>query len=96
MSSLTTTQAETAKFKRSRAYADKLWAQWPSREQWPGTLNLYESAAYLRCSYEYLWEACQPDRKKKARLKHQRLGADYRVQRESLDRFGLVEERSAA
>lgn len=86
---------QTAKFKRSGAYADLLWQRYPRSERWPGVLDLYEAAAYKRVCYNTLWRACIPGRDGKSRLRHQRFGAAYRIARVDLDRFGLVEGRAA-
>lgn len=80
-------------YKRTAAYADDLWRKWPRTEDWPGSLNLYEAAAYKRVDYKTLWRACQTGRDGKARLAHQRFGTDYRISKAALDRFGLVEQR---
>lgn len=86
----------SAAHKQSPAYAAELWAKWPESAQWPGVLDLYEAAAYLRVSYPTLWRACQCGRDGKARLQHQRIGNAYRISRATLDRFGLVPTRQAA
>lgn len=96
MSALTTEQAAAARYKRSAEYAEALWKKWPTAREWPGVLDLYEAAAYLRVCYNTVRRACLPDRKGRAALRHQRLGAAYRITREALDRFGVVEERTAA
>jgi hypothetical protein len=80
----------------SRAFQDSLWAKWPTPAQWPGSLDLYEAAAYKRVAYLTLWRACQKGRDGMARLEHQRLGSIYRVDKAKLDAFGRVKERSAA
>lgn len=88
---------KTAKAKRSPAYAAALWARWPACDRWPGILDLYEAAAYLRVDYKSIWRACQVGRSdKKAALKHQRIGSIYRIARADLDTFGRVEGRVAA
>ena len=84
------TQAERARFKRSSEYAEMLWAKWPQAEDWPGVLDVYESAAYLRVHYNTLFRACTPDRTGRARLAHQRIGLAYRISRAALDSFGFV------
>ena len=80
----------------SRAYQDSLWAKWPTAADWPGSLDLYEAAAYKRVAYLTLWRACQRGRDGKAQLAHQRFGDTYRVTKTALDRFGAVAERAAA
>ncbi len=96
MSALTPLQAETARFKRSADYAEKLWQKWPLPENWPGVLDLYEAAAYRRVHYKTIRKACTPDRRHRAALRHQRFGVAYRIARADLDRFGLVKNREAA
>lgn len=80
----------------SREFQDALWAKWPTRAHWPASLDLYEAAAYKRVAYLTLWRACQMGKDLRARLKHQRFGTAYRVDKADLDAFGLVKERSAA
>jgi hypothetical protein len=82
--------------KKSAEYAEALWAKWPTPAQWPGSLDLYEAAAYRRISYGTIWRACQIDRAGKAALAHQRFGTVYRISRAALDAFGVVGERRAA
>jgi hypothetical protein len=85
-----------ARLKRTAEYADLLWKKWPRAEDWPGSLTIYEAAAYKRVEYKTIWRACKPGRDGKARLSHQRFGTDYRISKAALDRFGLVEQREAA
>lgn len=80
----------------SRVFQDTLWAKWPAPANWPGSLDLYEAAAYKRVAYLTLWRACQTGRDGRARLKHQRFGSVYRVDRAALDAFGVVQQREAA
>lgn len=88
---------ETVKVdRRSKAYQLACWAKWPTEAAWPGSLDLYEAAAYKRLDYATLWRACQPGRDNKARLAHQRFGSTYRISKRALDAFGRVEERGAA
>jgi hypothetical protein len=84
------------KFKRSAGYAAALWQQWPTPAHWPAFLDLYEAAAYKRVDYKTIWRACQVARTdRKAKLRHQRFGAHYRIGKDALDAFGLVEGRAA-
>lgn len=80
----------------SAAYAEGLWAKWPSPKQWPAVLDLYEAAAYLRVSYNYMWRLCQLGRDGKAQLAHRRIGALYRIARRDLDALGQAFEGRAA
>lgn len=80
--------------RKSREWQDAQWAKWPTAAHWPGSLDLYEAAAYLRCAYITLWRACQTGRDHKARLAHRRLGDGYRIAKADLDRFGRVEARA--
>lgn len=82
--------------RRSPEFQAQLWAKWPLAEQWPAKLDLYEAAAYLRCNYITLWRACKCGRDGRARLAHQRIGRDYRIDRRTLDAFGSVKQRGAA
>lgn len=86
----------TAAFRRSRAYADHLWARWPRAELWPDNLDLCEAAAYKRVDYSTLWHACQTGRDGRAKLAHQRVGTKYIFRKADLDRYGRVEGRAAA
>ena len=81
---------------KSREYQDSLWAKWPTPADWPGSLNIYEAAAYKRISYDTVWTACQCGSDGKSRLAHQRFGNTYRLAKAALDAFGAVKERSAA
>ncbi len=86
----------TSKLKRTAAYAELLWQRWPRVEDWPGVLDLYEAAAFLRVDYKSIWRACLVARTDgKARLCHQRIGNHYRIARGDLQRFGRVEARAA-
>lgn len=82
--------------KRSREFQEALWRKWPTPADWPGTLDIYEAAAYKRIEYKSIWMACQPGRDGKARLEHQRFGNTYRISKAKLDAFGVVKERAAA
>ncbi len=84
------------KFKRTAAFADSLWQKWPAESDWPGVLDLYEAAAFLRVDYKSVWRACKVGRTdKKARLAHQRIGTNYRIRRADLVALGRVEARAA-
>jgi hypothetical protein len=90
-------QELTAKFKRSTRFADYLWRKWAGENDWPGVLDLYEAAAFLRVDYKSIWRACQVGRSDhKARLRHQRIGSAYRIRRDDLVTLGRVEARAAA
>lgn len=96
MSNVVEINLANARHKRSAAYSAELWKQWPRPDQWPAFLDLYEAAAYKRVEYKTLWRACKVSKTDgKARLRHQRFGAAYRIARADLDRFGLVEGRAA-
>jgi hypothetical protein len=82
--------------KMTRAWQAALWALWPAEAQWPGVLDLYEAAAFRRVHPDTIRRLCLPDRHGQAQLQHQRLGASYRIRKASLERVGLVKERSAA
>lgn len=82
--------------RKSAEHQDSLWRKWPQPADWPGTLDLYEAAAYCRVAYLTIWRACQTGRDGKARLAHRRFGTVYRVNKSALDRFGMVAERTAA
>lgn len=86
----------SAKFRRSRAFSEMLWKQWPRAEQWPENLDLCEAAAFLRVDYTTLWQACQKGRDNRARLPHQRVGDKYILRKADLAKFGRVEGRQAA
>lgn len=80
--------------KSSRAWQLACWVTWAKEEDWPGKLDLYESAAYLRVSPASLRRATEVDRAGRAELPHQRIGAAYRISRRDLDSHGRVEGRS--
>jgi hypothetical protein len=83
--------------KSSQVWQLEQWSRWPRERDWPGTLDLYEAAAFLRVSPRTLSDACKVARTDgKARLAHQRIGAAYRFTKTALQRFGAVEERGAA
>jgi len=87
------TAVSAHKLKCSADWQDALWAKWTSPEAWPGVLDLYEAAAYLRISYDAVRDACIQARDGTAKLAHQRIGSSYRIRKLSLDRYGIVEGR---
>ena len=93
---MSATSNAIAAHKASAEFQDGLWAKWPTPAQWPGTLDLYEAAAYVRVSPATLRRACRPDRGGRASLAHQRFGTAYRLRKASLDAFGAVKERGIA
>ncbi len=96
MSQLAELQAETGRSRRSPEFAARCWQRWPQEADWPGVLDLYEAAAFLRVDYKSIWRACQPSRTDGlARLAHQRIGNTYRIHRTDLARLGRVEARAA-
>lgn len=86
----------TARCKRSSAFAEMLWRKWPRADDWPGVLDLYEAAAFLRVDYKSIWRACKVAKSDgKARLRHQRIGNSYRLDKADVAGFGRVEARAA-
>jgi len=71
-----------------------IWRRWPRHDDWPGKLDLYEFAAYLRVSPSTLRRATETDRADRAHLRHQRIGSAYRIDRRDLDTHGLVDGRN--
>jgi hypothetical protein len=84
------------KEKRSRIWQDMLWQHWPTPAQWPGTLDVFEAAAYKRLSEDTIRAAARPGRDRRAKLRHQRFGATYRFAKADLDTYGLVQAREVA
>ena len=82
--------------RKSAEYQESLWRKWPTSADWPGSLNIYEAAAYKRVGYATIWTACQCGRDGKAKLAHQRFGDRYVLTKAALDAFGAVKERAAA
>lgn len=83
--------------KCSETWQLEQWAKWPLESSWPGMLDLYEAAAFLRVHPDTIRNSCQVARRDgKARLAHQRIGASYRISKKSLQTFGSVEQRSVA
>jgi excisionase family DNA binding protein len=72
--------------KVTRAWQDALWAHWPVPAQWPAVMDLCEAAAYKRLHPATLRKLCA-----EAKVRHQRIGAAYRLNRADLDAWGLVE-----
>lgn len=72
------------------------WAAWPTEESWPGMMDLYEAAAFLRVHPMTIRRACQPDRKGNAAMSHQRVGSAYRISKRSLLAWGAVKSREEA
>lgn len=87
-------RAPTAE-KASREWQEALWQHWTTPEQWPGSLDVFEAAAYKRVSHATIRAALGTGRDGKAKLRHQRFGASYRIAKADLDRFGLVQDRAA-
>lgn len=63
-----------------------LWQHWPRPEQWPALMDLCQAAAYLHVHPGTLRKKCAA-----AELRHQRVGAAYRITRADLDAYGRVE-----
>lgn len=82
--------------KTTRAWQVELWAIWPTDEQWPGVLDLYEAAAFKRVHPDTLRRQCVTDRQGRAKLKHQRIGSAFRIRKADLQNLGIVQDRSAA
>lgn len=82
--------------KSTRDWQNSLWAHWPTEAQWPTPLDLYESAAYKRVHPDTIRRLCTPDRKGQAKLRHQRIGASFRIRKADLDAIGMVAQRGPA
>lgn len=81
------------KEKRSREWQEMLWKHWPTPADWPGSLDVYEAAAFKRISEDTIRAASRPGRDGRAKLRHQRFGAAYRYSKSDLDQYGRVEAR---
>jgi len=79
-----------AQLKAESRWQSSQWKKWPDKKDWPGTLDVYESAAYLRVSPDLLRSRLRPGRDRKAELGHQRIGGVYRIDRSDLDNLGRV------
>lgn len=81
---------------RVRCAEDKqlqYWRKWPRMEDWPDALSVDEAAAFRRISPDFIRRSLKADRSGRAALRHQRFGAVYRISKEDLLGFGLVEAR---
>jgi len=79
--------------KAAEAWQNDLWLRWPRVECWPGILDIYEAAAYLRVSPDTIRTPVTVGRDGKAKLAHQRPNSIYRIRKTDLDAFGSVEGR---
>lgn len=84
----------THRLKISESWQLEQWKLRTCAKDWPDVLDLYESAAYLRVSYNTVRAACMKDRNGKAQLRHQRIGTSYRIRRMNLDALGAVPDRA--
>jgi excisionase family DNA binding protein len=75
--------------KLTREWQAALWQHWPTAADWPVVLDLSEAAAYLRMHPATLRKHCAA-----SKLRHQRIGAAYRLQRADLDAHGVVEAKT--
>ena len=82
--------------RQSREWQESLWRKWATPAEWPGSLDIYEAAAYKRVGYGTIWRACQRGRDGLALLAHQRFGDRYVISKAALDKFGAVAERAVA
>lgn len=90
---ITSTNVTADQRKSTEAWQLACWVRWAKEEDWPGKLDLYEAAAYLRVSPASIRRATEVDRAGRAELPHQRIGAAYRFSRRDLDCHGRVEGR---
>lgn len=79
--------------KSSAEWQDALWRKWPQESDWPGYLDVYESAAFLRVSPDTIRRALITGRDGRALLPHSRPAGIYRIRKEDLCAFGRVEKR---
>lgn len=91
------TRNQVTPLKSSREWQDEQWRKWPSEADWPGSLDLYEAAAFRRVSPATIRRAIVKDRAGCASLRHQRLGrTGLRFAKADLQAFGLVPDRKAS
>ena len=80
--------------KSSRAWQNELWRQRPRYSDWTGSLDVYESAAYLRISPKFIRQrlciVTDENHGIFAEIPHLRVGAVWRIKKEHLEQFGAV------
>lgn len=80
--------------KASATWQEALWKKWPHESDWPGYLDVYESAAFLRVSPDTIRRALVTGRDGRALLPHSRPAGIYRIRKEDLYTFGRVDGRT--
>jgi len=79
--------------KASAEWQDALWRKLPQEADWPGYLDVYESAAFLRVSPDTIRRALVTGRDSRALLSHARPAGIYRIRKDDLRGFGRVDGR---
>lgn len=71
-------------------WQDAMWRRWPRAADWPDVLSVYESAAYLRISYDSMRRGIAKDRAGFSAVKHQEFGRSARIRKADLDQWNVV------
>jgi hypothetical protein len=80
--------------KSSGEWQNLQWKKWPSYGDWPGYLDVYESAAYLRICPKFIRRrlciVVDDNGERSAAIPHLRIGGIFRLNKEYLEHLGAV------